>query len=146
MRCPIGSRDQHNRLARTKSGPHCNAKLRPRLCRFRVVCDRSIRFRRSRHVRFAPIASEPSHRSDSTRCARSRYMHRKRIVGYSIKSSAIESRAGEIVRPSALAVVRLITSSNLTGACTGRSPGFSPRRIRCTYDAAPRNCSVVSIP
>ena len=26
--------------------------------------------RRSRHVRFAPIASEPSHRSNSTRCAR----------------------------------------------------------------------------
>jgi hypothetical protein len=30
---------------------------------------RSTRSRRSRHVRFAPIASEPSHRSDSTRCA-----------------------------------------------------------------------------
>jgi hypothetical protein len=30
---------------------------------------KSTRFRRSRHVRFAPIASEPSHRSDSTRCA-----------------------------------------------------------------------------
>jgi hypothetical protein len=27
------------------------------------------RFRRSRDVRFAPIASEPSHRSDSTQCA-----------------------------------------------------------------------------
>ena len=30
---------------------------------------RSTRSRRSRHVCFAPIASEPSHRSDSTRCA-----------------------------------------------------------------------------
>ena len=30
---------------------------------------RSTRFRRTRHVRFASIASEPSHRSDSTRCA-----------------------------------------------------------------------------
>ena len=28
------------------------------------------RSRRSRHVRFAPIASEPSHRSESTRCAK----------------------------------------------------------------------------
>jgi hypothetical protein len=30
---------------------------------------RSTRFRRSRHVRFAPFASEPSHHSNSTRCA-----------------------------------------------------------------------------
>ena len=29
-----------------------------------VIFVRSTRFRRSRHVRFAPIASEPSHRSD----------------------------------------------------------------------------------
>jgi hypothetical protein len=36
-----------------------------------VIFVRSTRFRRSRHVRFAPIASEPSHRSDSTRCANS---------------------------------------------------------------------------
>ena len=33
-------------------------------------------------------------------------------------------------RPSALAVLRLITSSNLTGACTGSSPGFAPLRMR----------------
>jgi hypothetical protein len=31
----------------------------------RVIFVRSTRFRRSRHVRFAPIASEPSHRSES---------------------------------------------------------------------------------
>jgi hypothetical protein len=30
---------------------------------------RTTRIRRSRHVRFAPIASESSHRSESTRCA-----------------------------------------------------------------------------
>jgi SAM-dependent methyltransferase len=36
-----------------------------------VIFVRSTRFRRPRHVRFAPIASEPSHRSNSTRCARS---------------------------------------------------------------------------
>jgi hypothetical protein len=36
-----------------------------------VIFVRSTRFRRSRHVRFAPIASEPSHRSESTRCANS---------------------------------------------------------------------------
>src|SRR5438445_9246749 len=39
-------------------------------------------------------------------------------------------------RPSALAVLRLTTSSNVVGACTGRPPGFSPRKMRSTYDAA----------
>jgi L-alanine-DL-glutamate epimerase-like enolase superfamily enzyme len=34
-----------------------------------IIFVRSTRFGRSRHVRFAPIASESSHRSDSTRCA-----------------------------------------------------------------------------
>ena len=35
-------------------------------------------------------------------------------------------------RPSAFAVLRLITSSYLTGSCTGRSAGFSPLRMRST--------------
>ena len=53
-------------------------------------------------------------------------------LAYSITSSARESNCGGTVRPSALAVLRLITSSNLVGACTGKSPGFSPLRIRST--------------
>ena len=36
------------------------------------------------------------------------------------------------LRPSAFAVLRLITSSCLVGACTGRSAGFSPLRMRST--------------
>ena len=36
------------------------------------------------------------------------------------------------LRPSALAVLRLITSSYLVGACTGRSAGFSPSKMRST--------------
>ncbi len=47
---------------------------------------------------------------------------------YSITSSARASADGGIVRPSALAVLRLITSSYLVGAYTGRSTGFSPLR------------------
>src|SRR5262249_50825888 len=43
---------------------------------------------------------------------------------YSITLSARASRAGGIVRPSASAVLRLMTSSNFIGACTGRSAGF----------------------
>src|SRR5262249_58629947 len=45
---------------------------------------------------------------------------------HSITSSARASSMGGTSRPSALAVLRLITNSYLVGACTGRSAGFSP--------------------
>ena|SRR5215472_15871792 len=48
---------------------------------------------------------------------------------HSITSSAVASSLSGTVSPSALAVFRLITSSYLVGACTGRSAGFSPLRI-----------------
>src|SRR5262245_9326890 len=51
---------------------------------------------------------------------------------HSITSSARASTAGGISRPSAFAVFRLITSSYFVGACTGRSAGFSPLRMRST--------------
>ena len=47
-------------------------------------------------------------------------------VHYWITSSARASTAGGIVRPSALAVLRLITNSNFVGCSTGRSAGFAP--------------------
>jgi hypothetical protein len=58
---------------------------------------------------------------------------------YSITSSASAINLSGTVRPSALAVVRLITSANLTGAWAGSSLGFAPVRMRATYDAARRN-------
>src|SRR5262249_19288121 len=51
---------------------------------------------------------------------------------HSITSSAIASSDGGTVRPSALAVLRLITSSNLVGCSTGISPGLVPLRMRST--------------
>jgi hypothetical protein len=45
---------------------------------------------------------------------------------YSITSSARASSVGGTVRPSALAVLTLMISSNLVGCSTGRSAGFSP--------------------
>ena len=51
---------------------------------------------------------------------------------YSITSSARASSVGGTVRPSALAVLRLIANSYFVGACTGRSAGFFPLRIRST--------------
>jgi hypothetical protein len=53
---------------------------------------------------------------------------------HSITSSARASSVGGTSRPSALAVLRLITSSNFVGACTGRSAGFS----RCDRRSRPR--------
>src|SRR5262252_7533480 len=51
---------------------------------------------------------------------------------YSMTSSASAINVGGTLRPSTLAVCRLITSSNLVVCITGRSPGFSPLRIRPT--------------
>src|SRR5262245_59610909 len=51
---------------------------------------------------------------------------------HSITSSARASSVGGTSMPSALAVLRLMTSSYLVGACTGRSAGFSPLRMRST--------------
>src|SRR5262249_44008460 len=51
---------------------------------------------------------------------------------HSITSSARASSVGGTSRPSALAVFMLTTSSYLVGACTGRSAGFSPLRMRST--------------
>src|SRR6266498_2436784 len=55
---------------------------------------------------------------------------RSRALRYSITSSARANRVGGTSRPSACAVLRLITSSYLVGACTGRSAGLSSFRMR----------------
>jgi len=49
---------------------------------------------------------------------------------YWITWSARSSSDCGIVRPSALAVLRLMTSSNLVGRSMGKSPGLAPFRIR----------------
>jgi hypothetical protein len=52
--------------------------------------------------------------------------------GYSITSSARASSVGGTSRPSALAILRLMTSTNLTGAWTGSSLGLAPFIILST--------------
>src|SRR5215468_36710 len=51
---------------------------------------------------------------------------------HSITSSARASSVGGTSSPSAFAVLRLKTSSNLLGCSTGISPGFVPRKILST--------------
>ena len=57
-------------------------------------------------------------------------MQRNKSPSYSMTSSAIASSVGGSSRRSVLAVLILITISNLVGICTGKSAGFSPLRIR----------------
>src|SRR5215813_8730085 len=48
---------------------------------------------------------------------------------HSITLSAVASSVSGTVRPSAFAVLRLITNSNFVGCCTGKSAGLAPFRI-----------------
>src|SRR5262245_18850263 len=61
------------------------------------------------------------------------------LYTHSITSSARASSVGGTSRPSALAVVRLMTRSNLVDCSIGRSAGLVPRRILSTKSAARRN-------
>jgi len=97
-------------------------------CRFTPKADIA---ERNRHVRFVPKA-------DVLRCSKERR--------YSITSSARPSISGGTVRPNALAVLRLMISSNLVGAWIGRSAGLAPLRIRLMYSGTWRNCSTKSVP
>jgi len=62
-------------------------------------------------------------------CSRTRGSN-VRQCRYSITSSARANTEGGMSMPSALAVLRLTTSSYFVGAWTGRSAGFSPLRMR----------------
>jgi hypothetical protein len=65
---------------------------------------------------------------------------------YWITSSARRSREGGIVIPSALAVLRLMISSNFIGCSTGRSAGLVPFRILSTKMAERRHRAAGSAP
>ena len=65
-----------------------------------------------------------------SRCANSGCEQSQQGSPYSITSSARASSVGGTVRPSALAVLRLIKSSMLVGNSTGRSPGLAPFQLK----------------
>jgi hypothetical protein len=79
-----------------------------------------------------PTAAESVRRSAPLLRATSRRERMQQLRRYSITLSARASNMGGMAMPSALAVFRLMTNSNLTGACIGRSLGFAPRRMRST--------------
>src|SRR5215468_4481239 len=88
--------------------------------------DRCRSFGRPHRRRLLRVCCKRPCRSHASKQADERAPH------HSITSSARASSVGGTSRPSALAVLRLMTSSYLVGACTGRSAGFSPRRMRST--------------
>src|SRR6266481_3309333 len=120
-----------------RPNPHSCCTSVPHLPRFRALAL----FGRRPHqcvARPSMTASENLHTNGPMHCSNNR--------DYSITSSARASSVGGIAKPIALAVVRLITSSNLVGCSIGRSPGFAPRKILSTYSAARRNRSTMFAP
>ena len=66
-------------------------------------------------VRFSPESCRESRRAARPLCAKSGLMHCSKKYRHSINSSARSSNCGGMVRPSAFAVFRLMTNSNLVG-------------------------------
>jgi hypothetical protein len=83
-------------------------------------------------VRFAPKATEVLRCRKASLCAISDIGALRKPADYSITSSAVASSVAGTVSPSAFAIFKLSTSSYLVGACTGRSAGLSPLRMRST--------------
>src|SRR5262245_36120592 len=81
----------------------------------------------------APHALAPLRpRGERPRSRRHAEQRDELAADHSITSSARANTVAGTSRPSALAVLRLSTVSYLVGACTGRSAGFSPLRMRST--------------
>src|SRR4051812_7491507 len=71
-------------------------------------------------------------RGKRPRCRRAAKQRDELAALHSITSSARSKNDSGIASPSAFAVVRLRTRSNLVGCSTGSSPGLAPRKILST--------------
>ena len=101
------------------------------------VSGRAIKMSALGHKRtFAPQNAMSALHPKADMCSATRYVRLVPIADiaplHSITSSALASSFCGTARLSALAVLRLIARSYLVGACTGRSAGFSPLRMRST--------------
>jgi hypothetical protein len=85
-----------------------------------------------RYVRFPPNSDRRTDVAGCLKRATSGLMRCSKQPLHSITSSARPSNEGGTVSPRALAVLRLITSSNFTGSSIGKSAGFSPFKTFCT--------------
>jgi hypothetical protein len=148
----IGSTgNERNPIFNGRRQPSCGGTSRmTRECQVRICEGLGVKFpgptrHEGRNQPIQPGKLSPRHSKsggNSGRCcsAGTALMGQRRpSANYSITSSANASSRSGIVRPSALAVLRLTANSNLTGACTGRSAGLTPLRMRSTYAAARGN-------
>jgi hypothetical protein len=71
----------------------------------------------------------PDKQTFSTSVGMSQRCQYRKSTTYSITSSAATSKAFGMARPSALAVLKLTTRSNLVGCNTGNAAGIVPARI-----------------
>ena len=91
------------------------------------------------HARLAPRSGRPCCHRAAEKCDELTPPHSSTWSASCKKGSGTE-------RPRALALLRLKTSSNLSGDCAGRLPGNSPLRMRSTYELERRKISAVSGP
>ena len=113
-------REQPERLrANAKRGVEYGVRARPPM----LGNERSEHLTLTTDARFPILVDEVIQRCQSVV---------ERLDCHSITSSARSSTDCGIVRPSAFAVLRFMTNSNLVGCSTGRSAGFAPFRILST--------------
>jgi hypothetical protein len=151
-------RSAPGRAAGGRHAPARTAQQRHRRCRTRrsrrsprpTMSSKRWRFSTT-HACFSPASvSRPSAGANvGLLSAKSRREQMQRRAVLSMTSSARASSAGGTSEPSAVAVLRLNTSSYSVGACTGRSAGFSPFMMRfcvaANHDAARRTCPRTTI-
>ena len=82
-----------------------------------------------RNVCFTPKSGHWNSAAKCPLCAKSGHMQRSKFGAYSITSSAATCRVCGTVRPSALAVLRLMTRSYVAGVINGKSTGCVPFKI-----------------
>jgi len=125
-------RHQNRKLEPAKWGPmvklHCEIPEPPM-----AQMGQKRRSQSERGSRACPLCSDSDRVGASQRSAALCQLRRnasQQTEPYSITSSARASSIGGTSRPSALAVLRLMTNSYLVTCWMGRSTGFSPLRIR----------------
>jgi hypothetical protein len=98
------------------------------------------------HFRCSPKADVNSPPWLPTLCAKSGCEQVQQTAAYSMTSSARTSSEVGILSPSVFAAFKLRTISIFVDCCTGRSDGFSPKRIRPAYTPWSRCASVTLAP
>ena len=115
---------QHSQL------PDRNRPPRPRVATSQLLWPSASDSKAKVHLRLAPIADISLRRGKPPLWAkRPTYAVQQKKL-YSITSSAVASNVDGTVKPSALAVLRLIAKSNLVGCGIGKSAGLAPLRMR----------------